>query len=155
MKIIEMNSNWAFSVRFYFTLSPSSFPCLLLRVELCQLSGINRIRKKSSRYVYLHLALYCLLSPLSVQTTGIFFCHSCLSLSIFFFFFTSSTVNASESRAGCFRYHTESSELSKVRVANTQCRKKITKYDAFSGRLCSHCETNRLLSTALGNIFHA
>lgn len=142
MKITEMNSNWTFSTRFYLILSPSCFPSLLLRVELCQLSGINWIRKKSLRYVYLQLSLYCLFSTLSVQTTGNFFCCFCLTV---YFFFTSFTINASESHAGCFRYHTESSKLSKVWVANTQCRKKITKYDFFSGKLLSHCETNGLL----------
>lgn len=64
-----------------------------------------------------------------------------------YFFFTSFTINASESHAGHFRYHTESTELSKVRVANTQCREKITKYDFFSDKLCSHCEMNELLSS--------
>lgn len=84
MKIIEMNSNWTFSTRFYLTLSPSCFPSLLLRVELCQLSGINRIRKKSLKYVYLQFSLYCLFSTLSVQTTGNFFFAAFVWLSIFF-----------------------------------------------------------------------
>lgn len=111
----------SFSIRFSVALSSSSFPCLLLRVELCQLSGINRTRKKSLRYVYLQQDVLLVLSPLCANSWQFFFCHSCLSL--FIFFFTSFTINASESHVGCFRYHTESSEFSKVRVTNTQCRK--------------------------------
>lgn len=151
MKIIEMNSNWTFSTRFYLTLSPSCFPSLLLRVELCQLSGINRIRKKSLKYVYLQFSLYCLFSTLSVQTTGNFFL---LLLSDCLFFFASFTINASESHAGCFRYHTESSKLSKVWVANTQCRKKNNKI-WFLQWQASLTLWNKWTPSALDKIFHA
>lgn len=72
-------------------------------------------------------------SLLSVQTTSNYFLlHFSVTI---YFFFTSFTINTSESHAGCFRYHTESTELSKVKVANTQCRKNITKYDFFSDKL--------------------
>lgn len=73
-----------------------------------------------------------------------------LSVTVYFFF-TSFTINASESHAGCFRYHTE---LSNIKAANTQCRKKIIKYDSFSGKNRLYCETNGLLSSALDKIFH-
>lgn len=140
-----MNGNWTLFIWFYLTLSPSSFPCLLLKVELWQLSGINQIRKKSLRYVYLQVSLYYFLPLFSVQTTGNYFLLL-FSVTVYFFS-TSFTINASECHAGCFRYHTESTEFSKARVANTQCRKKITKYDFFGDKLCSHCEMNELLSS--------
>lgn len=84
-----------------------------------------------------------LCKPLAIFSFAAFVCH--------YFFFTSFTINASESHAGCFRYHTE---LSNIKAANTQCRKKIIKYDSFSGKNRLYCETNGLLSSALDKIFH-
>lgn len=66
----------------------------------------------------------------------------CCSSDTVWFFFTSLTIKASESCAGCFRYHTKSNRLSKARVANTGCRKERKKDDCFIGKLYWHCNTN-------------
>lgn len=79
-------------------------------------------------------------SPCSLwQPLENIFCCSCLTLTDFFF--TSLTIKASGSCAGCFRHHTKSNGLSKARVANTGCRKERKKYDCFIGNLYWHCNT--------------
>lgn len=121
MKIIEMSCKWAFPSGFLSLSLPPLFPAYSW-----EWSSVNYQASTEPERNHWGMSIcsrmYCLFSPLFVQTAGNFFfatpvCH-CL-----FIFFTSFTINASESHVGCFRYHTESSEFSKVRVTNTQCRK--------------------------------
>lgn len=120
-------------------ISVSFFPCLLLRGESCQFSGINRIRNESSRYVYLQLSLCSLFSLLSVTSTGKYFL---LLLSDTVWFFSPASQLRHLKTVQDALGTTQRATNLKSKGSKYRMQERNKKYDCFSGKIYWYHKTN-------------